>query len=1672
MLVLMLFMAGGAFAQVPPAGGVTLQIGSETVDASVNSTVSIDVAVDDPSQIAGAAFTVLYDTEDLTLTSVTSTFFDTFANQGITPVDVTVEGVLYTQPLVTNTITGTTMPMGGTMIAAARVQADSTNPTLFTLTFNLAGAFNGIYPIMIIPSTINNPDAGWNGEASPMLVGATDPADTTIPLESAFPEILVNMPPDGPITGSITVIGSTNHDSITLDINQPYNIDTEQYIDIAAGGEWQVWFHTDTNELELNGFTIKPESITAFAGWTAGALPDHTGITATILDMTTVTNGDIFSIKITEGMYALVQVTGFTPTGSLSFEFMPLGDWNWGEGPGSPGEGCGGEFFISGTVTDGSTNLIPGVWIDVFSDTVMCGARVMTNELGVYTASGLIDGDYKVSYGPPPPDMVQPGQTVYQEAYYNSTGTTRMWDEATLVSASTNPANIGMVLGAGTSISGVITVTDADGANIAFPVWVEAWSGSTNSWGGVVSESGSYTITGLAEASDYRVTIMPYWDWETGELLSPDFMQILYTSDGGTTNWDMAELVAAPSTGINFVYKEGASISGRVSSDGYHGISGIWVNAWSDTAMIGNGAMTDADGNYTIKGLDEAATYTVDVYDPNYAYQFIEDVETGRVDVDFTLSTGASITGTVEDDTATPISGVWVDAWSPSTGASGGGMSGENPDFTFNTTGTYTISGLPPANDYILTVWPYNYPSQEYPTAVDLTQGDATGKNFVLSAGKYIAGIVTDGTNPVGGVWIDAYSESSWGWGGAITEADGSYTISGLPDAADYIVSYWPDPMSGVSYMQAFYSSTGTVSSWDNATRIDIRTVSPENINLVLSTGASITGRVTKGDTIGIPGIWVDAWSETTMSWGGANTDNNGYYSIDGLVTGGGYIVVVYPFNQAPVEQAGVSAPAPDINFNLAVATGKVIKGTVKDTNDGAVQDAWVNVWSASTGSWGSAQTNESGVFEISGLAQASDFEVNIWSPEFGNKVLTDITSGNGTDSGVIEPSDLVFSAGVTISGTISGLTESGWNLWVDAWSDTTYSWGGTEAVFNADTSTYTYTIKGLDGSVTDYRVSVNGFNPSSLTGDSIMTIFYTADGGTTMWEDAALVDLSSGNVDDIDFTVDKGKSIKGTISIDGVTAPNPQLEGIWVDAWSETTMSWGGGVTDAGGTYTITGLASASDYRVSVWKEGYPSVFYNETASTVVWDNATLVDVTAGDVEDIDITLSKGGSITGTVTNTNGQAVADVWVDVYSPSQWFGMGAFTDTQGKYEVSGLMKGVLDYEVSVWPMGNYKSVTKKGKKVGDVVNFTLSEGFTFYGKLTVTGGDDYTGGAWVNMWNDEFYGWAEVYSGNSVFSIEGLSDGDYEIIIWPYEAGYVQIEQTQSGLTSASSSLGSPMVFTFSAGLSISGTVKDSDGTGIPGTFVDAWSSAGNGWGSAITGSDGAYTITGLPTGSDYVVSVWSPVYPGAEKTGIAAGATGVDFTLSTGGSITGTVRYNGAPRADVWVEAYSESNQSWAGAYTGSDGTYTLSGLREKTTGGVNISDYMVTVYPEELAIQSKNGKKVGDTVDFDLSSGDSISGTILKSADDSALEGVKVKIFNAGDSNEGLWLNNVFTDENGVFEIKGIPAGNYNIKAQMEGYASVWYDADGTNFVASGRTDAEVVSSPTTGITFKLTVQ
>jgi hypothetical protein len=131
----------------------------------------IKVQVDNAEYIAGASFTITYNTDNLTLSTIESDFFQTFALQiAPDPECVTVDEVEYCSPIVSDTVAST-----GTMLAAATVNSGTSGSnTLFNLTFTFnTDAVPGEYTIAIGQSTIDNVSAGYDaaGEEIPLLVG-------------------------------------------------------------------------------------------------------------------------------------------------------------------------------------------------------------------------------------------------------------------------------------------------------------------------------------------------------------------------------------------------------------------------------------------------------------------------------------------------------------------------------------------------------------------------------------------------------------------------------------------------------------------------------------------------------------------------------------------------------------------------------------------------------------------------------------------------------------------------------------------------------------------------------------------------------------------------------------------------------------------------------------------------------------------------------------------------------------------------------------------------------------------------------------------------------------------------------------------------------------------------------------------------------------------------------------------------------------------------------------------------------------------------------------------------------------------------------------------------------------------------------------------------------------
>jgi len=972
----------------------------------------------------------------------------------------------------------------------------------------------------------------------------------------------------------------------------------------------------------------------------------------------------------------------------------------------------GGDKSISGTVyeSDGETP-IPYIWVNAWSDSAMFGFGAETDGSGQYTISNLVAAsDYRVDVWHPDyanqfyraddaciiPDAVV-GVVDYAGCGILPVGTPD-WGEATLVDVFVNDAvGVDLIMKAGVTITG--TVRDDTGAGIGM-VWVSAWSDSAGAWGGQETDKdGNYTIKGVAEAADYRVEIHDerfahqfyrYDGYMPGDPAPADNDYSAFTPVG-TNIWEEATLVATSEVaaqGVDFFVAEGKKISGIVLAGGLP-VKDIWVNAWSPSQQAGLGAPTDNNGEYEILGLMPADDYIVDIgWSDTYTYQVYDgqshmhdadgnllaapvNVLTDNAEgVNFYLDSGRSISGRVTDENGDGISGIWVNAHSESTFSG----RGESTDAD----GSYAITGLSPAGDYKVDIWAEGYISQFYNNKrrwenadkVNLTEMDATGIDFVLSAGVFIEGTITlpQGATEedFGQIWINAHSDSTGMGRGEhirqenVSDNTATYKIPGLARADDFRIE-----ISSGEYGWFLYKEDGgnnTTTMWDQATPVSTLDGSVSNIDMTLSAGYTISGTVANladGEF-----AWVNAWSDSTGFGNGTEVKGTGAgvdYTIKGLQPASDYRVEIHSpryQNQFYNGQTDWSLADPvaiiDANvgaINFTMSTGAAISGSVTDADGQGIANIWVDAWSPE-GSWGGTHTDDDGNFTINGLTDSAEYHVNIHHENYASQTQ-EVTTGT-TEAGNVA---FEMKAGVSISGTVKDeYGEPIEGAWVHAWSDSSASGRGeptNEEGF--------YRIRGIAGAK-DYIVNVwaEGYTHQ----------FYN---GKYMWDKANPVDTTGGSQENIDFVLSSGRKISGTITVpDG-----GETSDIWVNAHSETVggmgahiASWDGNA----GTYEIVGLQPGSDYKVDVWSPHYQHVHYKEGVAEGVsdWMSASLVDISSGDATNIDITISTGRKISGTVTVPQGSSLSDLWVNAGSDSALSWGGAPVDKNtGQYEIIGL-----------------------------------------------------------------------------------------------------------------------------------------------------------------------------------------------------------------------------------------------------------------------------------------------------------------------------------------------------------------------------------------------------------------
>ncbi|MCB0865956.1 MAG: carboxypeptidase regulatory-like domain-containing protein [Solirubrobacterales bacterium] len=462
-------------------------------------------------------------------------------------------------------------------------------------------------------------------------------------------------------------------------------------------------------------------------------------------------------------------------------------------------------------------------------------------------------------------------------------------------------------------------------------------------------------------------------------------------------------------------------------------------------------------------------------------------------------------------------------------------------------------------------------------------------------------------------------------------------------------------------------------------------------------------------------------------------------------------------------------------------------------------------------------------------------------------------------------------------------------------------------------------------------------------------------------------------------------------------------------------------------------------------------------------------------DPGDYTLKLQVAGSLAGRVLNESSEPVADHCISVIDPDTDTTVTTEeTGSDGRWSVElppasyrvrfdGCTSGG-PYAMEFWQnAADVDAATTIVLAPGQArtgVDATLEPSSSIAGTLTRPGGDA-VGNACVSIYDPE-HPEREVASTTTDpaghYGVTNLSAASYKVL---FDPGCNISSDLLSEYYNDKSSFATADLVTLVAGqslgnvnaelgdgASISGTVSDIDHNPIDGICVSAKSTEGDFEAGAQTGSNGNYSIGGLPPGS-YVVRFNdcmggnfageyyddSPDAAGADPVTLVReqDVTGIDAELSSNGSITGTVTGPADEQLEgICVVAFDAADNEVSSALTDNSGAYAITGLSPGAyrlhfvdcTSGAYVDEYFDdrATLEDADAVSVQAGQESSGT-DAQLASAGAITGTVTGPGGAPAPD-VCVSALSA----EGNELQMGSTDENGDYLITHLTPGSFKV--------------------------------------------
>ncbi len=1217
------------------------------------------------------------------------------------------------------------------------------------------------------------------------------------------------------------------------------------------------------------------------------------------------------------------------------------------------------------------------------------------------------------------------------------------------------------------------------------------------------ADNGTYTVSGLPEAK-YKVGFFtsngdyaPQYYQDKSTLLAATTIEV---KEGKTTAPINAALVATGEIEGTLTGEEGG---GEVK------LSEVEVEVFNTSHELEGTAQSNSEGAYTVPGL-AAGSYVVEFLPPGrneYAWQYysgkyvFKEAKTVPVsaggatkEINGKLARSAGVEGYVTDASSkTGMEGVQVQLYDVS-----------EPD-TFiapvetSETGNYGVGNLAPGS-YEVEFVPASggYSTQFYKdkstlaeaTAITVTAGvTSTEINAALTAGGRITGTVTSKatSDPLGEVEVSVFNSGGELVGSAQTEADGAYSVLGLPNG-EYRVEFLA---STGSYARQYYKEKATLAE---ATEVKVSASTPASgVSAALASEGSITGTVTNASKADLQGIEVLVYGGAEELLTSAKTEPDGTYEVEGLAAGKYKVQFVSPsgeyfsqyysdkakFSEAKEVPVAAGASTKEVNAAMSAADGS-ISGTVTNAATSApIEHVTVNVYRPGVGQVSAAESAANGTYTVTGLP-AGSYQVE-FSPPSG-EYLTAYFGGGST---LAASTPVTVSAGATnsainaalktpgqISGTVTNATSKAAIAGVEV---QVYDSEGNFVAFADSAANGTYTVSGL---------ATGSYEVEFVPGAGYLGQYYN--GAATPFEASKVPVTAGATTSPVNAALLSAGEISGTVTSAASKAGLPEVE-VQVydlaDELIETALSTGTG------TYTVPGLASGG-YVVEFVPPsagGYARQFYDGVS---LFSEARGVEVTEGATKSgVNAELTASGEISGTVTAAVGKAdLQNVEVQAYDANGTPLASAETAANGTYTISGLPVG--EYEVEFLPQsGNYlaqfyndkptfaaasKVAVAAGADSSDV-NAALAAGGQIEGTVYEPGGSVGAADVEATVYNasDEFVGSA-VTAANGTYTVSSLAGGNYEVGFTALPADYTPGEYAPQYYKGAASLAEATAIIvvagtpntginaTLAAPGAISGKVTATvTNDALSGVVVKVYDVENNFVTSAETAASGEYTVSGLAAGSyevEFVSAGYSSQYykgvtlfSEATRVEVKDGATApaINAALVKPGNIAGTVTSaaGGAKLQGVEVQVLSTAGAVVGSAQSAANGTYTVSGL---PVGSYDVQflatsgDYAPQYYNAKnlLSEASKVTVNPGATtspVNAALLAGGQITGTVIEQGTKADLANIQVSVYDTAD----VRVATVETSATGTYTVTGLGSESYEVEffAPSGNYLTQFYN-------------------------------